>query len=201
MKRIIHITLIAILMTAISVPHKLHAEDPDNRKQHIKDAAIAFVESIYDDTVMTTASIAENPDESQTADADHYNYLREQSQQTETIIIVLIAMVTPFLSIIIIVFLALLFSNKKRRLRYHTMELAITNGKDLPASFYENFDNSSTKSMLHSALVWIAWGVGITLFLMVVGNLVWATIGVIPLLVGVAKLITHIIENRQKQKK
>lgn len=201
MKRIFHITVIAVIMAAISFPYKLHAEDSANKKQHIKDATIALIESIYDDTVMTTVPIHEKSNELQTADADHYDYLLEQSQSTENIIIVLIAITTPFLSLIIIVFLALFFSNKKRRLRYHTLELAITNGKDLPASFYENLDNPSTKSMLHSALVWIAWGVGIILFLLCTSDLELATMGSIPLLAGVAKLITYAVENRHKQKK
>ncbi len=201
MKRILYIPIIAIILTAISCPSKCYAESSTDKKQHIKDAATALVESIYDDTIITTSSASEIVNESEATNAEHYRYLREQSETTENIMIVLIGTTVPFLSLIIIVFLVLYFVNKKRKLRYHTIELAITNGKNLPDSFYENLDNSSTKSLLQSALVWIAWGVGIILFMLCVSNIDWASMGIIPLLVGVAKLITHIVEERQKNKK
>lgn len=201
MKRILFIPIIAIILTAISSFNECHAESHTDKKQLIKDAATALVESIYDDTIMTTSSASETINESEATNAEHYRYLREQSETTENIMIVLIGTTVPFLSLIIIVFLVLYFVNKKRKLRYHTIELAITNGKNLPDSFYENLDQSSTKSRLQSALVWIAWGVGIILFLLSVSNIDWATMGVIPLLVGAAKLITYIAEDRQKNKK
>lgn len=113
--------------------------------------------------------------------------------------IVAIAVMTPFIAIIIVVLLIVRFMTKKVQSRNRIIEKAIENNAQLPEDFFNEPKKSKTR--LQSALVWIAWGIGIALVLFVLqpedaGPKTSYIIGSIPFLVGIAKLITYFVEDR-----
>lgn len=122
---------------------------------------------------------------------------RLKSEGVFIIAIVFIAIVTPFTSLVLIVFFAIRGITCRQRERNKLIEKAIDNNYPLPDDFFSSQKNSRTR--LQSALVWLAWGVGIVVFFLIVDPTVTAySIGLIPLLVGAAKLITYFVEDRKK---
>lgn len=113
--------------------------------------------------------------------------------------IIAISVMTPFISIVIIVLLIVRFNIKKAQSRNRIIEKALDNNAQLPEEFFN--ESKKSKTRLQSALVWIAWGIGIALVLFVLqpedaGQKTSYIIGCIPFLVGIAKLITYFVEDR-----
>lgn len=115
------------------------------------------------------------------------------------VFIVFTAIVTPFACVVLIVFLALRAVTFRQRERNKLIEKAIDNNYILPHDFFANYHNARTR--LQSALVWLAWGVGIMVFFLIITDETVYAIGIIPLLVGIAKLITYFVEDRKKEEK
>ncbi len=113
--------------------------------------------------------------------------------------IVAIGVMTPFITIVIIILLIVRFNIKKVQSRNRIIEKALDNNTQLPEEFFN--ESKKSKTRLQSALVWIAWGVGIAIVLFVLqpedaGPKTSYIIGCIPFLVGIAKLITYFVEDR-----
>ena len=122
---------------------------------------------------------------------------RFESEGIFIITIVFIIIVTPFASIVLILFFAIRGITSRQRERNKLIEKAIECNYPLPDDFFKA--PIQHKSRLQSALVWLAWGVGIVVFFLIVDPTVTAySIGLIPLLVGAAKLITYFVEDRKK---
>ena len=122
---------------------------------------------------------------------------RFESEGIFILAIVFIAIVTPFASIVLIIFFAIRGITSRQRERNKLIEKAIDNNYPLPDNFF--ISQKSPRTRLQSALVWIAWGVGVVAFFLIVDPTVTAySLGLIPLLVGAAKLITYFIEDRKK---
>lgn len=103
----------------------------------------------------------------------------------------------PFIATVAIVWLCLHHATLRRRSREQLIAMAIERGYALPDGFY---DTTKTKSRLQSGLVWLMWGIGLIIVLTCLGSPSLGTIGIIPLLVGVAKLITYYVEDRPSAK-
>lgn len=103
----------------------------------------------------------------------------------------------PFIATVLIVWLCLYYATQRRRGREQLIAMAIERGYALPDGFY---DTTTTKSRLQSGLVWLMWGIGLIIVMTCLGSLSLGTIGLIPLLVGVAKLITYYVEDRPSAK-
>ena len=104
-----------------------------------------------------------------------------------------------FACAVLIVFFIIRGITSRQREHNKLIEKAIECNYPLPNDFFKAPKQS--KSRLQSALVWLAWGVGIIAFCLIVSgakDTVFA-IGFIPLLVGVAKLITYFVEDRKKE--
>ena len=84
---------------------------------------------------------------------------RLKSEGVFIIAIVFIAIVTPFTSLVLIVFFAIRGITCRQRERNKLIEKAIDNNYPLPNDFFKA--PKQHKSRLQSALVWLAWGIGI----------------------------------------
>ncbi len=115
------------------------------------------------------------------------------------VLIIFIAITSPFACAVLIVFFIIRGITIRQREHNKLIEKAIECNYPLPKDFFNAPKQS--KSRLQSALVWLAWGVGIIAFCLIVSgakDTVFA-IGFIPLLIGVAKLITYFVEDRKKE--
>lgn len=124
----------------------------------------------------------------------------QQSNDGEDIgvtIVIFTAITMPFACIVLIVFFIIRGITIGRRDHNKLIEKAIESNYPLPDNFFNA--PKRTKSRLQSGLVWLAWGLGIiSIFLIISDDTVYA-IGLIPLFVGVAKLITYFVEDRKKE--
>lgn len=198
MKRLLYIPITAVIMAVLMSPASIHADT----KQQIKQAAAELAQSVADlDSITAATPVLSSGYDNTENSYEYYRYKRETGERIVELTAIILGISIPFASVILVIFLALSHVHKKRKLRYHTIELAITSGHELPDSFYESFDNPKHKSRLQSALVWMAWGLGLGLLFFVCGEPEFAAIGSIPLLVGIAKLITYFVEDRPKKEK
>lgn len=114
------------------------------------------------------------------------------------VFIVFIAIATPFACAVLIVFFIIRGITSRQREHNKLIEKAIENNYPLPDKFFDA--PKRHKSSLQSSLVWLAWGIGTMGFFYIVDPTETAySIGLIPLLVGVAKLITYFVEDHKKE--
>ena len=111
------------------------------------------------------------------------------------VLIVLIAVVIPFASLVLIIFFALRAITSRQREHNKLIEIAIKSNYPLPDNFFSKPQTSHTR--LQSALVWLACGIGTIAFFLVIFDDALYAIGIIPLLIGIAKLITYFVEDRK----
>lgn len=104
----------------------------------------------------------------------------------------------PFACAVLIVFFIIRGITSRQREHNKLIEKAIENNYPLPDNFFDAPKHH--KSRLQSSLVWLAWGIGLMGFFYIVDPTETAySIGLIPLLVGVAKLITYFVEDHKKE--
>jgi hypothetical protein len=111
----------------------------------------------------------------------------------------LVAVVTPFLFVIVVVWLVLYFKNKNLQAKYHVVELSVNRAQPLPEVFYTGAKGTTdalNRKRLFYGLVWIAFGVTGLIFFAAVNAEPGAALSVLPLLVGVAKVICYFVEQR-----
>ena len=113
------------------------------------------------------------------------------------VLVVFSALIAPFVCAVLIVFFIIRGITSRQREHNKLIEKAIECNYPLPNDFFKA--PKQHKSRLQSALVWLAWGIGIISFCLIMSNDTVYAIGLIPLLVGIAKLITYFIEDRKKE--
>lgn len=119
------------------------------------------------------------------------------SHDISVVFIVFIAIVTPFACLVLIVFFAIRGITSRQREHNKLIEKAMESNYPLPDNFFSAPKRS--KSRLQSGLVWLAWGLGIIGFFLIISDDTVYAIGLIPALVGAAKLITYFVEDRKKE--
>lgn len=86
------------------------------------------------------------------------------------------------------------FRHRRNRMLHETLRTMIEKGVPIPPELlHPQEQRKLPKSDIRRGLVWIAVGIGLTVFFLVQDNHVWP-IGLIPLLIGVAFLITWKVE-------
>lgn len=120
---------------------------------------------------------------------------RYDSEFGDEVIVPVVAIVTPFATLVAIVFIIAWFRRKNVLTKAHVMEAAIAKGVTVPESFFANYNVKRTR--LQSSMVWMAFGIGIAGFFLIIEAYQVAMLGVIVLLVGAAKLITYLVEDRK----
>lgn len=114
------------------------------------------------------------------------------------IVIIFLIFGFPMVTLIVIIWIIAWFSTRKNRERNRVVAMSIERGIPLPPDY---FRSTLAKSRLQSGLVWIMWGIGIAVFFLVLIGLKSAVaLGLIPFLVGMAKLITYFVEDRPQKR-
>lgn len=216
MKRLINISVFAVLMTALVFPCKVQAQDTDefeNRMEIIAktiaeelDTAKNFEQNVekiayklkekFENVDANTAVI--NSDEMRKTIEAKYDHQEEMMEYTIQIIAIIGGLLTGVLIFTLPIFFICYFIYRKRTIRYRIAEKAIEKNMTLPESFFM-VPEADKKSRLQSGLVWIGWGLGLICLFAVCGSVKTAMIGLIPLFVGAAKLITYFVEDRKKE--
>lgn len=215
MKRLINISVFAVLMTALMFPCKIQAQNTDefenrmeiiaetineeldttkNFEQNVEKIAYKLKEKFENIDANTT--VVYNEEARKTIEAK-YDHEEEMMEHTLNIVAVIGGLLTGILIFVLPIFFICYFIYRKRTIRYRIAEKAIEKNMTLPESFFA-IPEAEKKSRLQSGLVWIGWGLGLICLFAVCGSIKTAMIGLIPLFVGTAKLITYFVEDRKK---
>lgn len=120
----------------------------------------------------------------------------DSSEAAIAIFVIFAIFAFPLVALILIIWIIAWFSTRKSRDRNRVVAMSIERGIPLPPDYFR-----SAKSRLQSGLVWIMWGIGIAVFFLIVfGAKSAAVLGLIPILVGGAKLITYFVEDRPQKR-
>jgi hypothetical protein len=95
--------------------------------------------------------------------------------------------ITMFICVALVIIVAVSLAHQSRVSRYRLIEIALTEGKEIPPQLLA--DTPGRGDPIGGALVLIATGVGLGVALGLVANPVQAAWGLIPLLIGLALLI------------
>jgi hypothetical protein len=110
-------------------------------------------------------------------------------------VVLLVAVVLGILAAMPVVIALLIARNAQKRREADLMRLAIEKGQPVP-----NFPVRLSKyGTLKAALVWAAVGLGIVLVMVIEngGQLEGASLGLIPILVGIALAIAWVLEKKE----
>lgn len=181
-------------------------------KQAIKDAVVqvktefaadsieAKMASVVSDDFSDTVFVWEDSVDNLDVLSQHVGVRNKISDEAETVIAVIAILaifVFPLVSLIAIVWLIIWFSTRKSRDRNRLVAMSIERGIPLPPDYFRQIQ----RSRLQSGLVWVMWGIGIAVFFLIaVGAKTAAVLGLIPFLVGAAKLITYFVEDRPNKR-
>ena len=120
--------------------------------------------------------------------------LRETKNNYEETLVPIFGIIFTFGMPIAIVATVVYFRHRRNRMLHETLRSMIEKGVPIPPELlHPQEQRNLPKSDIRRGLVWIAVGIGLTVFFLVQDNHVWP-IGLIPLLIGVAFLITWKVE-------
>ena len=215
MKRLINISVFAVLVTVLMLPCRVQAQNTDefeNREEIIAqtiaeelDTAQNFEQNVEKiayklkekfENIDANTAVVYNEETRKTIEAK-YDHEEEMMEHTLNIVAVIGGLLTGILIFVLPIFFICYFIYRKRTIRYRIAEKAIEKNMTLPESFFA-IPEAEKKSRLQSGLVWIGWGLGLICLFAVCGSIKTAMIGLIPLFVGAAKLITYFVEDRKK---
>ena len=109
------------------------------------------------------------------------------------ILVPIVAIISVFGLPLLLVIVLLGSSHRKRKQKMELVNLYIANDKDLPEHVINAFDNGGASNSLRSGLVLVGVGFGLTAALSDHGV---ANFGLIPLFLGIARLIYWYLEER-----
>ena len=172
-------------------------KDAVNRAKSLNaDSISERMAQVVSDDFSDTVFVWEDSIDQLDALSDHIDKISDAADGAETaiaVIVILAIFVFPLVSLIAIVWLIVWFSTRKSRDRNRLVAMSIERGIPLPPDYFRQVQ----RSRLQSGLVWVMWGIGIMIFFLIaVGAKTAAVLGLIPLLVGAAKLITYFVEDR-----
>ena len=111
------------------------------------------------------------------------------------LIIPVIAIAFSFTTPIIIICTIVYLDFRKKGRMFNTIDLALEHGKEIPISLLEALEKPRSRaSTLHRGLVWCGLGVGILVAWSVFRNFNEASLGFIPLFIGLAYLVIARLE-------
>lgn len=96
---------------------------------------------------------------------------------------------------VMIVVAVLYWAYRRRRLAHDTINQFLASGKDIPPAVLDNlFREQTPKNNLHKGLVMTGLGVGVFLCFALIGSMKAASVGLIPLFIGLAQLLIWKLE-------
>lgn len=122
---------------------------------------------------------------------------REREGFNENILVPIVAVIVIFGMPVFIVALVGWQNYRKQKLFHDSVNRLIERGMDIPPALYEQFDGKTkSDSNLNKGVRQVALGLGLMIFLAAVSGEDVATLGVIPLLLGVANLLIYKLDTR-----
>lgn len=112
-------------------------------------------------------------------------------------IVGVVAITVPFAFVIVLIWLIFRYSTSRNRERNKLIELSIRERSPLPDSFYKSERSYYTgPRRLSSGIIWIGVGIAFISFFACVGSDEMAVLGLIPMFVGVARIVVYFVGKR-----
>lgn len=127
-----------------------------------------------------------------------FNFPQRHNKDAVKIIAVILGITVPFGAAVLCLWLFLSYLRKVTFDRNRVVETAIREGRELPPQFFYILGKSSPERRFKSALMWIAWGLGLMVFFIVVDATPVVALMSIPVMIGVAKVVTYFIFDRKR---
>jgi hypothetical protein len=126
--------------------------------------------------------------------------IERMRRQDPNVIVPILGVIFVFGMPIVIVALVVVARHRRQRMLHETVRAMVDKGVPIPAELLQpdDGDRRTPRNDFRSGLVWSAIGLGLLLFLGVARNNAWP-VGFIPLLIGVALLVTWKIESAKPQ--
>lgn len=194
MTNINRITALAIILLAFSALALTAGELPYTEVPATAADSIGAVAAQIEDTDEVLAgqiqSVAESVTRVQSLPATLFKEMRE-------VIIALAALFAAFLTPVLIVYLLLRYRYKIEQERSRIAEKAMMCNS--PLIEYLTVGGRRVRPFIRPALIWMSVGIGLIVALATSDNMDSGLLGlaIIPLLVGVAQLITYFVESRR----
>lgn len=110
----------------------------------------------------------------------------------------IVAIISVFGSAVLVVLIVVLFYHLNTRSKCRVMETAIINGKELPEDFFKPKPQPLVNRLL-TGLIWIAVGVGFSIFSILEGETELFGLATIPFLVGVSYVIVYFVSKKNSE--
>lgn len=125
---------------------------------------------------------------------------RSDGNSVNETLVATLAILLIFGTPVMIVALVSFNGYRRRKLLHDNVNQLITQGKDIPPQLFDYFEGSgNSNNSLKNGLVLIATGIGTLISLSILAGLEVGSIGLIPLFLGLAYLLTWKLTERNKQ--
>lgn len=144
-------------------------------------------------------TLVSDDDDEVTAEIDSVfeNISSRQQSTVKTItrgIVGVFAIVVPFAFIILLIWLIFRYSTSRNRERNKLIEMSIRERVPLPDAFYKSEQKYYTgPKRLGSGIIWIGVGVAFTAFFACAGSDEMSMLGIIPMFVGIARIVVYFV--------
>lgn len=101
--------------------------------------------------------------------------------------------ISPFLMAILIIYFVGLYKNKESVRKHELYMKALEAGQAIPENYFKE-PTKPKSSNLQKGAVWLAVGLGLTILLLVKGDIKESGVGALPAFIGVAYLLVHYLE-------
>lgn len=208
MKQLIKFPIIALICAIVLIPTAASAQPSLQSAADSINKVISALNDNLDSITTSLDSISaqqvvigdKNNEQWIKLEQARLSHKEEMMEYYVGIIAIIVGCAMLILICVLPIFFICYFIYRKRVARYRIIEKAIENKIELPEKILAELETSTSerqaKSPFESAMVWVAWGIGIMLFFIYCNNYKLAGLCVIPLLVGIAKLITYFIERK-----
>jgi hypothetical protein len=109
----------------------------------------------------------------------------------------IMAVLTVFTVIALLGVMLIVAGMKRRKMEMDAYKAAIEKGQPLPDF---KISSRSPIATLKAAMIWIAIGIGFGLMMIVEGDMTALALSSIPILIGIALIISYVIEKKAKEK-
>lgn len=196
MKRISLFLLAVLIVTGLSAKKQMIVK-PDSIVEKRIEIHKDFGQSMKDSMLMAKLNPEQLMDlERERMDVERKRIEAENSVEMPmgSVSIVLICLL-PFLFTGIVIFLNVKAKNQESKRKYDLYTKSLEMGQTIPENFFdEPKKQTNPSSNLKKGVLWLAVGLAISLYFLIVKNYEPLIVGILPAFVGVGYLLVHFLE-------
>ncbi|HOK36656.1 MAG TPA: DUF6249 domain-containing protein [Paludibacteraceae bacterium] len=102
--------------------------------------------------------------------------------------------VLPFLFVIVIIWIIYYQKGKESKQRYELYLKSLELGQTLPEDFFEKKAKNKPNSDLKKGVLWLAVGLSLLIYFLIVKNMGALILGIVPAFVGIGYLLVYFLE-------